>query len=301
MTDPKRKPQVPEVRENPVHPMSGFFEPLRRARREHYASRTPRSRPPKRRAVQTMVHNEPVFFPVWLRYYSRFFAPEDIYVLDNGTTDGSTAGSGFVRIPVTHDSVDHAWMARTLADHQRELFNHYGAVLTTDVDEIVAPLPEWGPLDAYIDRLDESFVNCFGYEILHLRDREAAYRPDLPVLAQRRYWFANDGYDKPALATEPMSWEPGLHTRTDGRLNFDPDLRLIHLHRMDYDICLERHRLRRAREWNAHDIRSSWASHNRLVDGPSFDRWFYRETGFSDETGIEIALERIPRSWGRLF
>ena len=47
-----------------------------------------------------MVYNEAVFLPIWLRYYSRFFAPDDIYVLDHESTDGSTSGSGFVRIPV---------------------------------------------------------------------------------------------------------------------------------------------------------------------------------------------------------
>lgn len=250
--------------------------------------------------MQTIVHNEPVFLPIWLRYYSRFFAPEDIYVLDNSTTDGSTDGGGFVRIPVEHDSVDHAWMASVLGDHQRELLDRYDAVLTTDADEIVAPLPEWGPLDAYIDRLDEEFVNCLGYEILHMSDREPPFDPDLPVLKQRHYWFANDGYDKPSLATEPTAWEPGLHTRADGRLNFDPDLRLIHLHRMDYGICLERHRVRQQRDWNQEDISRGWADHNRLVDGPSFDRWFYGESGF-EGSGIAITVERIPDSWGDLF
>ena len=54
----------------------------------------------KRRAVVTIVHNEPVFLPLWLRYYSRFFAAEDIYVLDNQSTDGSAGGRGFNRIEV---------------------------------------------------------------------------------------------------------------------------------------------------------------------------------------------------------
>ena len=73
------------------------------------------------RAVFTMVYNEPVFLPIWLRYYSRFFAPDDIYVFDHQSTDGSTSGGGFVRIPVTHDTVDHTWMVGTLQAHQHEL------------------------------------------------------------------------------------------------------------------------------------------------------------------------------------
>ena len=68
-----------------------------------------------------MVHNEPVFLPIWLAYYSRFFAPEDIYVLDNDTTDGSTDRDGFVRIPVPTTRSDHVWMVETIEKLQHEL------------------------------------------------------------------------------------------------------------------------------------------------------------------------------------
>ena len=60
-----------------------------------------------------------------LRYYSRFFAPEDIYVLDHGTTDGSTELGGFVRIPVEHETVDNAWMVETVQSEQRRLLERY--------------------------------------------------------------------------------------------------------------------------------------------------------------------------------
>ena len=70
------------------------------------------------------------------------------------------------------------------------------------------------------------------------------------MLDQRRHWFANGFYNKPAIATVPMTWEPGFHGRMDGDLVLDPDLYLIHLHRIDYDICLARHALRQRRRWN---------------------------------------------------
>ncbi len=91
-----------------------------------------------------MVHNEPFFLPIWLRYYSRFFAAEDIYVLDNDSTDGSTDRDGFVRIPVSHDRVDHTWMVRTIEELQHELLERYDVVLVTDVDEIVIAHPRAG-------------------------------------------------------------------------------------------------------------------------------------------------------------
>ena len=53
--------------DSPEHLMAPWFEMNRRQRREHYASRsTPR--PPPTRPLITIVHNESVFLPIWLRY-----------------------------------------------------------------------------------------------------------------------------------------------------------------------------------------------------------------------------------------
>ena len=91
-------PVVLEPQDDPRHPLAPWFAGARRRRREHYAGRAPRH---GTRALVTMVHNEPVFLPIWLRYYSRFFAPDDIYVLDNDThATARPTGDGFVRIPV---------------------------------------------------------------------------------------------------------------------------------------------------------------------------------------------------------
>ena len=38
-------------------------------------------------------------------------------------------------------------------------------------------MPAFGTLAEYLDRFEEDFVNCLGYELLHLRDREPAYEP----------------------------------------------------------------------------------------------------------------------------
>lgn len=278
--------------------MEIFFDYWRGKRREHYAGRKPN--PGKRRAVVTMVHNEAVFFPIWLDYYSRFFGPADIHVLDNETTDGSADRGGFVRVPVAHGSVDHEWMVNTIKAYQRDLLDRYDVVLVTDVDEIVSPTPEFGTLGDYIDRLDEQFVNAIGYELIHLADREPAFRSGLAVLEQRRHWFANDAYDKPALAMVPMDWKPGFHERVDAETNFDPDLRLIHLHRMDFDICRERHSLRRKRSWGKQDLMEGWAVHNRIVRKRAFSRWFYEESGL-EAFGIAMEIQQMPPSWRGLF
>lgn len=287
-------------REGRAHPFSVFFDKLRQTRRDRYASRGSGPGAEKRRAVLTMVHNEALFLPLWLRYYARFFAADDIYVLDNDSTDGSTDGGEFVRIRVPHDKVDNAWRIGTIEAHQHRLLERYEVVLTVDVDEIVAPLPEWGTLGEYLDRFDEEFVNCLGYEILHMKDVEGRFRPDRPVLEQRGYWFANVAYNKPALATVPMRWKPGFHERKDGQMALDPDLYLIHLHRMDFDICLERHRVREKRGWSERDLTAGWGSHNRITGDAEFERWFYSDGDFPG-TETQIALEPIPSTWKGTF
>src|SRR5436305_13883427 len=147
--------RLPETHQFVAHPMEPQFNDLRRARDRHYASRVPD--PSKRRAVMTITHNEALFFPIWLRYYSDFFEPSDIYVLDHDTTDGSTDGDGFVRIPISHDTFDNLWMVDNVERLQRELLERYDLVLVVDVDEIVAPHPGWGSLTDYLDRFDDPY------------------------------------------------------------------------------------------------------------------------------------------------
>jgi hypothetical protein len=129
---------------------------------------------------------------------------------------------------------------------------------------------------------------------------EGPLRADRPILEQRGYWFANGAYDKPALATVPMKWKPGFHQREDERLALDPDLYMIHLHRVDYDLCLARHRGRRERAWDQHDLDAGWASHNRITDEEEFERWFYSDGDFPG-MAAQITLEPIPRAWRDAF
>ena len=103
--------------ESRVHPLAEFFDDLRQTRSEKRAP--PGTR--QRSALLTIVRDEPVFLPIWLRYYSRYFAEDDIHVLDHGSIDGSTEVGGFVRIPVEHETVDNTWMVERVQAEQRRL------------------------------------------------------------------------------------------------------------------------------------------------------------------------------------
>ena len=249
------------------------------------------------RAVVTMARNEAVLLPVWWHYYSRFFRAEDMYILDHESTDGSTSGPGFVRIPVSRPVVDWGWHRDMLQATQHRLIEQYDVVLCTDVDEIVAPDPRTGDLGDYIDRFTGDFVNCRGYEVLHRKDREEPLDFSRPILEQRSHWFFNPAYSKPLLARVPMHWHGGLHVRVDGQTRDDPSLYLIHLHRVDYDICHARHRQRVSGPWNQRDLDENWGYQNRITEAEPFERWFYEDS--CSDTPIQI--ERIPDHWRGLI
>lgn len=248
----------------------------------------------KSRAVLTIVRNEAVFFPIWLRYYGQFFAPEDIYVFDHSSTDGSTDRDGFVREVVSHDTVDHTWMRKTIQARQHELMERYDVVLITDVDEIVMPNPEqYGTLGDFIDEFDEEFVNCHGYELIHQPDSEPPIDLDRSILEQRGWWFPNFAYSKPILASVKMHWFDGFHARRDGLANFDYDLRLIHLHRMDFELCLERHRFRSNVAWSGKDLEINSGYQNRIAEREQFAKWFHEDSC----THLPLEKEPIPEIW----
>ncbi len=264
---------------------------LRRERAEYYAGFDPATAPRQTRALLTMVRDEAIFLPLFLRYYSQFFAPEDIYVLDHASTDGSTDGPGFQRIPVDHPYHDNVWMNSVIEDAQHELLERYDVVVHADADEIIVPDPDWGSLDDYLLRFDEEWVSCVGRELLHQPVSEPPLDLSRPVLHQRDTWFANPLYDKPLIAKVPMRWGPGRHRPADGPMNLDPDLYLLHLHRMDIGLCRQRKKRFAVLPPSEVDRAAGYGAHAE-IDESRFAAWFHHDAGFP---GFEVVPEEIPR------
>jgi hypothetical protein len=250
-----------------------------------------------RRAVFTIVQNEPTFLPLWLRYYSRHFDPADIYVLDHGTTDGSTDGlAGCYVIEVHRDrSFDHAWLKGAVEDFQAFLLRSYDVVLFAEADEFVVPDPDrYRDLAAFIDGLAAPAARCTGYNVVHYPDEEPPLRFGEPILRQRRWWHpARRWYSKRLLARAPLSWSYGFHDELNAPfVEPDPGLLLVHLHRVDYDYCLARHRSVTERQWYEADRRRDLGAHYRVVDPDEFREWFFN--GYDLEgTERELIPDRL--------
>ncbi|MGB5161855.1 MAG: hypothetical protein WBP10_07285 [Thermoanaerobaculia bacterium] len=258
----------------------------------------------RRIAVFTIVQNEPIFLPVWSRYYRRHVPEGDLFVLDHDSTDAVTVeiARRCNRVPVHRsESFNHGWLRDVVMCFQTFLLQSYELVLFCEVDEIVAPDPVLWPngLAEYLQHRgvpESGFVRCLGYEIVHQwREGEPRLDWQQPLLKQRRHRRRSDRYSKPALAGRPLEWDIGFHELCSPEPALpspDPELLLLHLHRVDFETCRAKTLENASRPWSAADVAAGAGYQNRIEDDQEFERWFY--TDFYDDL---YAVEPIPEAW----
>lgn len=203
----------------------------------------------KKCAVFTIVKNEKYFLPIWINHYKRYFDSSDIYILDHESDDGSTNNLDVNVINVTNEvAFDHEWLCNTVVDFQKKLLQEYTCVLFAEGDEILYSVDRElnEAIDSFILRDDFEFIRFKGYEIIKL-ESEKNLLPNESIINNRNYWFYNDLYSKTLLSKVPLLWGWGFHIIN----NYENDkitgkfgLTLLHLHRVDFELMLERHKER---------------------------------------------------------
>lgn len=213
----------------------------------------------KNRAVFTHLCNEPRFFPLWHRYYSRYFEAGDIHVIHILKPRRLPFDDQIVSLSHSLGFTIHEYQEKQICEFQvavdnvqevqRKLLEEYDVVVFAEVDEFICH--EDG-LDKYISRFNGDFVRTTGWEILHHHESEPAIDLDKPIMAQRSYWYADELYNKPLISRIPLRYIHGFH-----RCHEDPDrrpdysLHLVHLRRVDYHLCVERALERQKNEDNS--------------------------------------------------
>lgn len=204
-------------------------------------------------AVFTMVRNEAYFLPLFLRHYSQWFKPHDIYILDHESMDGSTTGLN-VNVVRVHNELysPHQWMQDQVKTMQRDLLGAgYDYVLFAECDELIIADPiKYIDLGDFLDRAKDPVYRCTGYDLVQMPN-ELELDPHHPgILEQRRSWAPVHLWNKPLLSSVPLEWEWGYHTSPGpGNVNPDPNLLLVHLHHVDYKYFLDRHEWKARQKW----------------------------------------------------
>lgn len=194
----------------------------------------------KKAAIFTRVKNGHELFKVWYKYYCKYFSEEDIYILDLGSTDGSTSNLGCNVIPLSYWNVERWRVGGLDADitcdisnkFKTELLKKYQYVVHADYDELIYhPIG----LDKYLSQLEADAVTCRGHEIIHLPDKEPPIDFTKPILSQRKYWLNWNMYDKPAITSIDLTWANGFH-HANCQPAFGDQLILFHLHKVDFNL-----------------------------------------------------------------
>lgn len=191
--------------------------------------------------AMTFAYNESFFLPRWADYYGSQLGLENLFVLDHGSSDLSTAGLGpvnILKVPrTTYDEVQRI----TFASHMHSaLLEYYDAGFVMDVDEfIVADPSKHKNLQEFAAETRAPALACIGLELCHVRSREPEYKSYLPILHQRAHVLFDSWVCKRSFARERVRFGGGFHT-SDQPVLFDEDLYLIHLKNFDYRYRLVR-------------------------------------------------------------
>ncbi len=190
-------------------------------------------------AALTMAYNEPVWAPVWARFYAGQVGAKNCFLLDHGSDDGSTDGLPINVERLPRSPLDEVARAAMVSDRAGRLLQSYEAVVHSDIDELVLADPHRHPgLLDFAAEVGEPVVTAAGLDLQHLPGAEPPLDPARPIGAQREWVRFSAAMCKPAFIRRPVAWEPGFHGCDAPMVT--ASLFLIHLRYADLELGLQR-------------------------------------------------------------
>jgi hypothetical protein len=227
-------------------------------------------------AAITMAYNESAFLPIWLSHYGSALGHANLFVIDDGSTDGSASDRDSYNYLRKERSVfDEDDRALLISEFHKQLLNVYDIVIYTDVDELIVVDPKLGvSLAGYLARDDFDYKTTVGFNVLHDVKSEPSISLDRPLFAQRRYVQFSIGYCKPAVSKVPMNWGAGFHFNRGRPHKFDVNLLLFHLRAMDAETARARFRKLSELVWSNNALSKQHSDHFRLHESEYMQRFF---------------------------
>ena len=213
-------------------------------------------------AVITMARDEGTMLRRWVEHYSREVGAENLVVVDDNSSDGSTDDlpCPVLRIPpLTKKSFEPARMG-LLGGLSAGLLEAYDAAIFCDVDEfIVADPKNHESLRHFVAaRPGRQAVGVMGLNLVHDVTNEPPLVDAEPILGQRRLAKFLPLMCKPSLKWEPANWALASHG-IRCPFEVDPELFMFHMKFADRDhlkaVADHRHEMFRT---DGRAARTSW-------------------------------------------
>ncbi len=217
-------------------------------------------------AIVTMAYNEHVMLPIWVRHYRHQCPGAALFVIDHGSTDGSTRGlDGIKVIPLARSPHNDDQRPVLIASIQRGLLTDHDLVIYTDADEMLLADPRrHGSLLAFLQTTGSDVIAPTGLHMFQAPD-EKPLDAARPILGQRRHVWFGAGMCKPTIARVPLRWHPGFHC-CDHFPEYRSDLYQFHLATMDREVSLRRLLLTRNMDWAPETLANGHGAHQRISD-----------------------------------
>lgn len=229
-----------------------------------------RTRAP-RIAALTVVRDEASMLPRWIRYYGDQLGIENLVVVDDHSTDGSTSDLPCRVIPHEGFPKGRFEQARMVLVSRlgSDLLRDHDAVIFTDADEFLLADPDrYEGLRDFVARRPDLQVGAgMGLNVVHHLDHEAALVPDQPVLGQRRFAKFVSKICKPSLKRVDAPWVKASHGIKAPYVP-DRDLLMVHFKFADFDLMRRTADLRHAVRVEAGLTEASaWAHSGESIAG----------------------------------
>lgn len=176
--------------------------------------------------------------PRWVDHYGSQVGVENLIVIDDNTTDGSTDGlpCSVLRIPGFGRKGFEARRIRLVSGLATGLLRVYDVVVFVDADEFLLADPDqYDGLKDFLRRRPDDVIAPLAFNVVHHVGSEGPLRPDRPVLGQRQLAKFAPVMCKPSMKRIDAPWAAASHG-VRAPYAVDPGIFMMHLKFADRDL-----------------------------------------------------------------